>query len=78
MKTRTNQSSRRSFIRKTAMAAGAASLARVPSLKALGYQSPNEKLNIAGIGCGGQAFRDLRGAHGGLENIVATRTPTNG
>ncbi len=71
MKTRTNQSSRRSFIRKTVMAAGAASLARVPSLKALGYQSPNEKLNIAGIGCGGQAFRDLRGAHGGLENIVA-------
>ena len=71
MKTRTRESSRRSFIRKTAMAAGAASLARVPSLKALGYQSPNEKLNIAGIGGGGQAFRDLRGAHGGLENVVA-------
>ncbi len=27
----------------------------VPSLKALGYKSPNEKLNIAAIGAGGQA-----------------------
>ncbi len=41
----------------------------VPSLKALGYQSPNEKLNIAGIGAGGQPFSDLRGCE--TENIVA-------
>ena len=41
----------------------------VPSLKALGYQSPNEKLNIAGIGAGGQAFGDLRQCE--TENIVA-------
>jgi predicted dehydrogenase len=41
----------------------------VPSLKALGYQSPNEKLNIAGIGAGGQAFSDLRQCE--TENIVA-------
>ena len=27
----------------------------VPSLKALGYKSPNEKLNIASIGSGGKA-----------------------
>jgi GFO/IDH/MocA oxidoreductase family protein len=40
-----------------------------PSLKLLGYQSPNEKLNIAGIGAGGQAFSDLRGCE--TENIVA-------
>ena len=33
-----------------------------PSLKSLGYKSPNEKLNIAGIGAGGQPFGDLRGA----------------
>jgi hypothetical protein len=41
----------------------------VPSLKALGYQSPNEKLNIAGIGAGGRAGQVL----GALtsENIVA-------
>lgn len=42
---------------------------RVPSLKFLGYQSPNEKLNIAGIGAGGQPFNDLRGCE--TENIVA-------
>lgn len=41
----------------------------VPSLKMLGYQSPNEKLNIAGIGAGGQAFNDLRQCE--TENIVA-------
>ena len=41
----------------------------VASLKALGYQSPNEKLNIAGVGAGGRAMSVL----GGLasENIVA-------
>ncbi|RPJ56365.1 MAG: gfo/Idh/MocA family oxidoreductase, partial [Acidobacteria bacterium] len=41
----------------------------VPSLRALGYQSPNEKLNIAGIGAGGQPFGDLRQCE--TENIVA-------
>src|SRR5687768_6371372 len=41
----------------------------VPSLKLLGYQSPNEKLNIAAIGAGGRAGQVL----GALtsENIVA-------
>ena len=46
-----------------------AGLGSVPSLKALGYQSPNEKLNIAGIGAGGQPFSDLRQCE--TENIVA-------
>jgi hypothetical protein len=41
----------------------------VPSLKALGYQSPNEKLNIAGIGSGGRAMSVLGGCDS--ENIVA-------
>ena len=31
----------------------------VPSLKALGYQSPNEKMSIAGIGAGGRAVSVL-------------------
>src|SRR5690242_1709285 len=31
------------------------------SLKALGYKSPNEKLNIASIGSGGKAASDVRG-----------------
>lgn len=42
-----------------------------PSLKALGYKSPNQKLNIAGIGAGGQPFSDLRDSEAGVENIVA-------
>jgi hypothetical protein len=37
-----------------------AGLIRPLSLKALGYKSPNEKMNIAGIGAGGQPFGDLR------------------
>jgi len=41
----------------------------VPSLKALGYKSPNEKLNIASIGAGGKASSDIDGCTS--ENIVA-------
>ncbi len=41
----------------------------MPSLKALGYQSPNEKMNIAGIGAGGRAMSVLGGLDS--ENIVA-------
>ncbi len=43
----------------------------VPSLKAMGYTSPNEKLNLAAIGAGGQPASDLRMAHAGVENVVA-------
>src|SRR5512140_2501088 len=41
------------------------------SLKALGYKSPNEKLNLAAIGAGGQPASDLMQAHAGVENVVA-------
>jgi len=41
-----------------------------PSLKRLGYKSPNEKLNIASIGAGGKAESDIR-ACAKTENIVA-------
>ena len=41
-----------------------------PSLKMLGYKSPNEKLNIASIGAGGKAASDIRGC-AATENIVA-------
>jgi len=44
---------------------------RTPSLKRLGYKSPNEKLNLAAIGAGGQPFADLRLAAAGVENVVA-------
>ena len=42
-----------------------------PSLKRLGYKSPNEKLNLAAIGAGGQPAADLKLAHAGVENVVA-------
>jgi len=41
-----------------------------PSLKAAGFKSPNEKLNIASIGAGGQAASNI-GAAAPTENIVA-------
>jgi predicted dehydrogenase len=40
------------------------------SLKAAGYKSPNEKLNIASIGAGGKAYSDIHGC-APTENIVA-------
>jgi predicted dehydrogenase len=48
----------------------AAGFGSSPSLKALGYKSPNEKLNIASIGAGGKAGGDIRGC-AATENIVA-------
>lgn len=45
----------------------------VASLRALGYKSPNEKLNIAGIGAGGKGYSDLVGCKS--ENIVALADP---
>ncbi len=42
----------------------------VPSLKALGYKSPNEKLNIASIGAGGKATSDIQSC-AQTENIMA-------
>lgn len=46
---------------------------RVPSLKLLGYKSPNEKLNIAAIGAGGKGRSDIAGC--ATENIVALCDP---
>jgi len=44
-----------------------------PSLKHLGYKSPNEKLNIAAIGAGGKGQSDITGCS--EENIVAMADP---
>ena len=41
-----------------------------PSLKRMGFKSPNEKLNIASIGAGGKARSDIAGC-AETENIVA-------
>src|SRR5437773_510505 len=63
--------SRRHFFFGSLMAGAipAAGFGSVPSLKALGYKSPNEKLNIASIGAGGKASSDIDGC--ASENIVA-------
>ena len=63
---------RRHFFYGTLLAGAvpAAGFGSTPSLKLLGYKSPNEKLNIASIGAGGKAvqrYRRLRPT----ENIVA-------
>lgn len=60
--------SRRYFLFGTLLT-GALPRPSIASLKRLGYQSPNEKLNIAGIGAGGQALSDLRQCQ--AENVVA-------
>ncbi len=46
---------------------------RTPSLRMLGYKSPNEKLNIACIGAGGKGSSDIAGCL--PENIVALCDP---
>lgn len=48
----------------------AAGFGSEPSLKSLGFKSPNEKLNIASIGAGGKARQDITEC-GKTENIVA-------
>lgn len=66
-----NRISRRHFFFGTLLAGVVprAGFGTVPSLKALGYQSPNEKMNIAGIGAGGRALGVL--GQMDSENIVA-------
>ena len=65
-----SQGSRQKFLRRTALTAGAVS--PFPPQKALGYRSPNNKLNLAVISAGGQHLRDLRQAwENGSENVVA-------
>ena len=44
-----------------------------PSLKQIGYKSPNEKLNLATIGAGGRAADDINGCEG--QNFVALTDP---
>ncbi len=67
--------SRRHFFYGTLLAGAvpAAGFGSSPSLKHLGYKSPNEKLNIAAIGAGGKGASDIAGCEG--ENIVALADP---
>src|SRR5512146_1456704 len=67
--------SRRYFFFGTMLAGAVPSggFASTPSLKMLGYKSPNEKLNIAAIGAGGKGASDIAGCS--EENIVAMADP---
>ena len=66
--------SRRVFILSSgASILASTALGRQPSLKRLGYKSPNEKLNIAGIGAGGKGATDIEQCS--HENIVALCDP---
>ena len=66
-----NGVSRRHFLVGSILAGAvpAGGFGSVPSLKALGYKSPNEKLNIAAIGAGGRPLSVTRNCE--PENIVA-------
>lgn len=65
--------SRRHFFYGTLLAGAVPSggFGSTKSLAKLGYKSPNEKLNLAAIGAGGQPASDLRAAQAGVENVVA-------
>jgi len=67
--------SRRHFFYGTLLAGAipARGFGSTPSLKQLGYKSPNEKLNIAAIGAGGRAEMNIQGVDS--ENIVALADP---
>jgi hypothetical protein len=64
--------SRRHFFFGSLLAGAVPSLGfgSTPSLKSMGYKSPNEKVNLAGIGAGGQPFSDLKEAWAGVENMA--------
>ena len=66
-----NSISRRDFLTKGAMATTAFYI--VPRhVLGKGYVAPSDKLNIAGVGCGGKGWADLNGTFNkGTENIVA-------
>jgi predicted dehydrogenase len=53
----------------------AAGFGTTPSLKSLGFKSPNEKLNIASIGAGGKARSSITICDHAKENIVALCDP---
>ena len=69
MKQKISGSTRRDFLRRTLVATAAVQIVPGHVLGLNGATSPNEKLNIAGIGIGGQGGSDL--ANMESENIIA-------
>ncbi len=60
---------RRRFIYTSALAAGALAGSAAWASPHVNYKSPNEKLDVGGIGCGGRGGADIDGVSG--ENVVA-------
>jgi predicted dehydrogenase len=65
----TSRLNRRRFIYSSALAAGALAAGAASALPRVNYKSPNEKLDLGGIGTGGRGGNDIDGVSG--ENIVA-------
>ena len=65
-----DRTTRRRFLTQTASLSVAATSTAFAVPNILSARSPNEKLNVAGIGVGGQGFGDLRNV-AVTENIVA-------
>src|SRR5512135_94023 len=65
----TSKLTRRQFLRASTLSVAAFSIVPSGVLGLRGATSPNEKLNLAGIGIGGQGAEDLRQMES--ENIVA-------
>jgi predicted dehydrogenase len=65
-----NKLSRRKFIAKTGLAAGAITILPREVLGGKGFIAPSDKLNIAAVGVGGAGGGNMKGA-GLTENIVA-------
>lgn len=71
MKEKPNSSSRRKFIKNTALASGVFIVPR-HVLGGAGFLAPSDKLNIAAIGAGGKGASDIANASvNGRENVVA-------
>lgn len=76
MKDKTRSFSRRHFFHGSVLAGAipVGGFSSTASLTRLGYKSPNEKLNIAGIGAGGKGFSDLNNC-AETENVIALCDP---
>ena len=72
-----NRFSRRYFFQGALLAGAvpAGGFGSTPSLKLLGYKSPNEKLNIASIGAGGKARAISPAASRRISSRCATSIP---
>src|SRR5688500_16968838 len=67
-----NPTSRRQFLRTSALAATAGFFIVPRHVLGKGYIAPSDKLNIAGVGVAGKGFSDVNNAfNNGTNNVVA-------